>query len=171
MDSEAFVRGMRCLCGAVTIIATRHDTEMAGLTATAVCSLTATPPRLIVCINVQGKTFKIIAKKRYFSVNILHHAQEELAKVFGGGCDPTIIDKNFNSNYWGRLKTGMPVLKEALVSFECSVDEMVMFDTHAILIGNVENIQENDFYEKPLLYYKQKYITPDPILDPVNNSA
>ena len=43
--------GMRNLAAAVTIITARDGDSHLGLTATAVCSVTAEPPRLVVFVN------------------------------------------------------------------------------------------------------------------------
>jgi flavin reductase (DIM6/NTAB) family NADH-FMN oxidoreductase RutF len=46
VDLASFRAGMRALAGAVTVLTTVHDGRRWGLTATAVCSVSADPPRL-----------------------------------------------------------------------------------------------------------------------------
>ena len=56
VDEEAFRMGMRQLSAAVTIVTTGTDAQhRAGLTATAVCSVSADPPQLLVCVNRRGE--------------------------------------------------------------------------------------------------------------------
>ena len=51
VDATAFKRGMRHLAASVTLITTRHRDLRGGLTATAVCSVSAEPPQILVCVN------------------------------------------------------------------------------------------------------------------------
>ena len=60
VTADAFKQGMRRLGGAVTIVSVAHDNIWAGLTATAVTSLSSSPPRLLACINQQGATFETV---------------------------------------------------------------------------------------------------------------
>ena len=51
IDAAAFKKGMRHLAASVTLITTRHRELRGGLTATAVCSVSAEPPQILVCVN------------------------------------------------------------------------------------------------------------------------
>jgi flavin reductase len=48
---DEFREGMAVLAGAVNIVTTDGPGGRAGLTASAVCSVTAEPPTLLVCVN------------------------------------------------------------------------------------------------------------------------
>ena len=50
-DPEDFKEGMRQLAAGVTIVTTAVGERRNGLTATAVCSLSAEPPMLLACVN------------------------------------------------------------------------------------------------------------------------
>ena len=51
VDVEQFKTGMRSLAGAVNIITTTHAGHPYGMTATAVCSASADPPTVLICVN------------------------------------------------------------------------------------------------------------------------
>ena len=51
VNVEQFRLAMRSLAGAVNIVSTAHSGHRYGLTATAVCSATADPPTVLVCLN------------------------------------------------------------------------------------------------------------------------
>jgi hypothetical protein len=52
IDAAAFKKGMRHLAASVTLITTKvHRDQRGGLTATAVCSVSAEPPQILVCVN------------------------------------------------------------------------------------------------------------------------
>ncbi|MGY8985841.1 MAG: flavin reductase family protein [Sphingomonadales bacterium] len=150
MNVDLFAEGMRMLASGVTIVTTEHETIKSGLTATAVCSLSADPPRLLTCINKLGQSYKMISESRSFCVNILAFDQVELAKCFAGLTDNTIEDR-FTFGTWIKLKSGAPALKGALASFDCRVETILDSGSHGIIIGDILDISINKG-SKPLLY-------------------
>ena len=128
IDAERFRAGMAQLTGAVNIIATRNGEVRSGLTASAVCSFSSEPPRLLACVNFSGNSFQHIAESRCMSVNVLAQSQERLAKRFAGMLDGKHEDR-FNYGKWTELVTGAPVLEEALAGFDCTVEEMLVAHT------------------------------------------
>ncbi|RVD33765.1 flavin reductase, partial [Mesorhizobium sp. M4A.F.Ca.ET.020.02.1.1] len=87
VSAEHFRKGMRKLTGAVNIVTTMHNGAPHGLTATAVCSLSGEPPRLLACVNVVGRTFGYILHSRRMGVSVLAHRHVELAKHFANMTD------------------------------------------------------------------------------------
>jgi flavin reductase (DIM6/NTAB) family NADH-FMN oxidoreductase RutF len=168
-DAGGFRQAMRCLAGAVTIVATRSGDQRSGLTATAVCSFSLTPPRLLACVNVQGTTFRLIASSRCMSVNVLARSQETLARRFAGLLG-SISDERFEHVEWCQLVTGAPVLKSALAGFDCSVDEMFVAQTHAIVIGEVKQVLIGTA-EPPLLYLDGRFTTIADMGHPAHGTA
>lgn len=60
-SAERFRNGMSRLAGACTIVTSCHDGERARLTATAACSASAEPPRLLVCLNSNVWAYGLIS--------------------------------------------------------------------------------------------------------------
>ena len=79
-----FKLGMRSLAGAVNIITSRHGGHLFGMTATAVCSATAEPPTVLVCINRNTTTHEAVTEAEIFCVNVLRHEDRELSGLFSG---------------------------------------------------------------------------------------
>lgn len=136
VDAESFKVGMRRLGGAVTIIATECDGSRFGLTATAVCSLSAEPPRLLCCVNRRGMSFRAIADSGRFSVNLLNDGQQAIAMRFAGMAKGDHADR-FAGLSWRELHTGAPALLDAIASFDCAVSQIVDAGSHGIVIGDV----------------------------------
>lgn len=157
LDTERFRNGMAQLTGAVNIIATRNGDIRSGLTASAVCSFSAEPPRLLACVNFNGNSFQHIAESRCMSVNVLAQSQEHLAKHFAGMLGENPEDR-FKFGKWTELVTGAPVLQEALAGFDCTVEEMLVAHTHAVIIGEVKEVIVNGG-KKPLLYLNKAFTT------------
>jgi len=150
---EQFKLGMRLLAGAVNIISSVHGGRRYGMTATAVCSVTADPPTVLVCINKLATTHGIVAKSKLFCVNVLRADDAELSTTFSGAASG---EGRFKSRDWTRLATGAPVLMDALVSFDCRVVKKVTYGTHGIFLGQVEQVLVGK-PGKPLLYSEGQY--------------
>ena len=164
-EAAAFRSGMRALAGAVTVLATIHEGRRWGLTATAVCSLSAEPPRLIACVNQRGGSYAAIAASRRLAVNVLAEDQFEVAERFAG-LDPGKGER-FSAGTWREgVLDGLPVLDGAASAFECRVPEMIDAGTHAILIGEVVAVRTSET-ARPLLYCDGRFTTvADQLLDP-----
>lgn len=154
-DGEAaqFKRGMRSLAGAVCIITSSRDGRRHGMTATAVCSATAEPPTVLVCVNRATATHRAIADSRLFCVNVLRHEDQDLSAQFSGAQK---LDERFHAERWTTLATGAPVLVNSLVSFDCRLVNSLDHGTHTIFLGQVERLQIGR-KGKPLLYSEGQY--------------
>ena len=157
LDSATFKQAMRLLAGAVTVISTEHLGRRAGLTATAVCSLSADPPRLLICINRAAEAYPVIMVAKRFCVNVLAHDQVEVATRFAG-LDGTEGEARFTHCRWSSLTTGAPVLDGGLVTFDCVVADVMESGTHGIIIGDVKAVRGSDRRD-PLVYMDGSFDT------------
>jgi flavin reductase (DIM6/NTAB) family NADH-FMN oxidoreductase RutF len=153
VDADSFKQGMRQLAATVTIVTTEHEGERCGLTATAVCSLSAEPPMLLVCVNRQAGAHDRIRLSRRFCVNVLSDEDAALSQRFAG---PEKGEARFAAGVWRTGITGAPVLDHALASFDCELIEQVEAGTHTIFIGRVHAVETKPG-RRPLLYADGDY--------------
>lgn len=136
ISSDEYRQMMRLYPAAVTIITTGTAPHRAGLTATAVMSLSTDPARIVCAINQASNTLARIAENKSFSVNTLTQHQIPLAKVFSG---QTLLtgEARFLDDDWTTLASGAPVLKGALMTLDCELIESIDVGTHALIIGQI----------------------------------
>ena len=140
IDAAAFKKGMRHLAASVTLITTSHRGQRGGLTATAVCSVSAEPPQILVCVNKSASAHDPIGEAGFFCVNILAPAHRKIAERFAG-MDGVEGDERFHDmGEWSALSTGAPVLKGCPVSFDCKLVTQVAAGTHTIYIGEIVDL-------------------------------
>lgn len=168
--SEQFRLAMRRLPASVAIIATGQAASRVGLTATAVCSLSTTPPQILACLNAETGTCKAIRESRTFSVNLLTSEQLGLARRFAGLDGNAVGEERFAAGSWRQGSNGAPVLDGALMTLECRLVTAYAVATHSILIGGVLDIPEND-NNGALLYQSGMFGTWIPLPDAVNASG
>jgi flavin reductase (DIM6/NTAB) family NADH-FMN oxidoreductase RutF len=154
VSAADFVQAMGLHVASVCIITTRVDEQNYGLTATAVSSVSAEPPRLLVCINKTGMTYEKIVKSGCFALSVATEHQEDLAKSFAGMMGKTV--DRFASGKWGQLTTGSPVLHGAAAAFDCRIVQTFDQGTHSIFIGEVLAVTAKPG-EDALLYGSQRF--------------
>lgn len=150
VSPDLFRSALSRLAAGVSVISTASQGERRGITATAVCSLSATPPKLLVCVNTATGTCKMIEETGWFAVNLLGEEQLPLAEVFAGRQGLQGNDRFAHGAWYAGEHGGQPLLDGALAALECRVDQVVQSGTHAIFIGIVES---TIFAEaRPLIY-------------------
>lgn len=152
VSPDEFKFGMRHLAGAVSIITSRIDGKPAGMTATAVCSLTMDPPVLLVCINKDATSHGPISDTKRFTVNCLSTDDDALARHFCIGD----MDARFQVGEWLDAPSGGIVLKTALATFDCCVTQQIEVSTHSIFLGLVEHVAVAT-QRWPLVYFNGRY--------------
>lgn len=162
MDAGNYRAIMRHQAGAVTVIACGREGERAGLTATAVASLSDQPPTVLACVNQTTWVHDAILRAQAFSVNLLTDAHQEVAERFAGK-GGLIGEARFKGLAWRTLATGSPILAEALASLDCQLVEQHTFSTHSIFIGRVV-AGEFRGSARPLLYFRGDYWNFDAML-------
>ena len=146
---DDFKAGMRQLAASVTVITAAHDGTKDGLTATAICSVSADPPQLLICVNQLASAHGLIRDAGSFGVNILAREQEDIALRFAG-MDNTERGDRFGLGTWTRIATGAPILRDALAGFDCTISEKVDAGSHSIFIGRIVGIHHQQ--GEPLVY-------------------
>ena len=137
--------GMRHFAVGVTIITAKDGETRAGLTATAVCSVTADPPRLVVFVNKNVAANEVILNSGALCVNVLAGDQEEVAKVFAGMLKDVHGEARFAQGRWRELATGAPTLDGSLANFDCRVIKVFDESTHnAFLCEVLATCERND---------------------------
>lgn len=160
VSTERFLAGMRQFAAGCTIIAACHGGARAGLTATAMCSVTADPPRLLVCVNQKVRAHALITAAEALSVNVLARSQEALAKRFAGMVDGVAGDDRFQGAEWVERVTGAPLLGDALAAFDCRVVETVAAGTHTVFLCQVVDVLINADQPAgsgPLVYFDGRF--------------
>ncbi|OJU00084.1 MAG: hypothetical protein BGN83_01290 [Rhizobium sp. 63-7] len=154
---DDFKAAMRLLAASVTIITAGQKEARRGLTATAVCSLSMTPPSMLVCVNRLGEAHAAITSTGAFCVNILAETDEEIAKRFAGHGGAVGQDKFLNAD-WLELATGSPALDSALVNIDCVVSEVTQTESHSVFFGTVKKVRLNPA-KRPLLHFNRNFFS------------
>jgi flavin reductase len=137
---------MRKLAGTVCVISTSDGEGLHGLTATAVCSVCAEPPTILVIVNQSSRTHPHIDARKSFTVNLLAEEQRSIAELFASkGSD------QFSHVAHRRLADSCPVIDGAAAFLHCRVEQQINVGSHTIFIAQV---LDGDADTRPPLVYE-----------------
>ncbi len=153
IEATDFRNAMSSLTSAVSVVTTAGMSDRHGFTASAVCSVTDTPPTLLVCMNKASRSHTHFVENKILTVNVLGAQHEHIPNVFASKLSS---EERFQHGVWTELETGCPVLEDALVNFDCEIDQIQEVGTHTILICRVVAIQQSE-QEQSLVYFNRAY--------------
>ncbi len=153
VDAGAYRDAMARLGAAVSVITSDGPAGRCGFTASAVCSVTADPPTLLVCMNRNSRWNEDFKRNGVLCVNVLAATQEHFSARFAEMLD---METRFAAGHWITLETGSPVLQDAVVSFDCRIVQVAEVGTHSVLFGEVAAIQSNPV-SQGLIYFGRAY--------------
>lgn len=141
VDQKRFRDGMARLGTAVHVITTDGVGGKTGFTATAACSVSDSPPTLLVCLNRNAISSSALRSNSVFCVNTLRASDRIIADTFAGRAN-VARESRFDIGRWETLSTGSPVLVSAAVAFDCRVIEVKAVASHHVYFGLVEAMYE-----------------------------
>jgi flavin reductase (DIM6/NTAB) family NADH-FMN oxidoreductase RutF len=150
VDEAAFREAVAHFASGVTVITTMHEGRPAGMTASAVASLSLDPVLLLVCINNRLPTHEAIEASRRFVVNVLGEGQEGLALRFARPAEDKFAGIELEQG------TELPILREAIATFVCDVHERFPGGDHSIFIGLVRECRA-ERGRRPLVYFRSTF--------------
>lgn len=144
---------LRKVPAAVAIISAEQDGQARGMTATAICSVSAEPPMMLVCVHQDARTRSVISAAGRFAVNFLSERQREIAQRFSRA---DLSEKErFSAAHWNFECRGAPMLVDSLAFFGCDIVHEAMHGTHHVFIAAVTDVRMAD--GEPLLYLDGSY--------------
>lgn len=150
IEPADFKRALGQFASGVAVVTTRGTVgEPRGLTVNSFCSVSLTPPLVLVCIDNRSDIHADFRSCGVFAVSVLAEDQEDVSQRFATqgnekftGADPV-----------GRL--GVVLVPGALAHIECRTAAVHPAGDHRIYIGEVEELTVRP--GRPLLYHSGRY--------------
>ena len=158
VDKDQFLHAMSSLAGTIHVVATVEAGVPIGVIATSVCSLSADPPSLVVCLNKSTSAHDPILRRKRFTVHVLAASQADVARKF-------MTEKGverFSHESWKVAPGRMPELDTALATFDCELANSYDGYSHSILIGKVAGLNHaaSNQDRSCLLWHQRKFAQP-----------
>jgi flavin reductase (DIM6/NTAB) family NADH-FMN oxidoreductase RutF len=154
---EEFIEGMSRSACTVNVVTSDGIAGRAGITVSAMSSVTADSPKpeLLICVNSQTLACSLILENGVFCVNLLNADQHEISDIFAGRSGGSQAER-FNSAKWTSMRTGSPRLINPVAAFDCRIVRAELFGTHYVIIGAVGQTFVSQF-GSALVYADRSY--------------
>ena len=134
----------------VTVLTARRGGDDHGMTVSAFCSVSLSPPLVLACIDQSADMAAVLTGATHFGISILAEGQEALSRRFS-----ELPAGRFDGLGYRRGESGVILLDDALAHLECRHLSAHEAGDHVIHIGEVERAHCEP--ERPLLYYRGGY--------------
>lgn len=151
---SSFIDAMSRAVTGVTVVTSAGEAGEFGQTVSAMSSVTADPPTLLVCIKSTSVIVNGIRQHGSFGVNVLRSDQRRVADTFAGRSFWG-APYDFGVATWDRGHGNAPLLVGAVGRFDCRLTTMVEIGTHSVIFGEVVDAAVAS--GNPLLYARRTY--------------
>jgi flavin reductase (DIM6/NTAB) family NADH-FMN oxidoreductase RutF len=141
----------RFATGVCVITTTTDDQRALGMTANSFSSVSLDPPLVLWSLQTNSDVYDAFATPRYFAINVLAKEQEALSNQYAQKGDHLIEHGHARIG-----KYGSPVIRDALVTFECELEATHAGGDHLIVVGRVLNMVSRPTGD-PLLFFSGGY--------------
>lgn len=138
----------------VTIVTTKNEGLVYGITVSSFSSLSIDPLLIVVCLASSNRLPLMIERSGHFAVSILAQGQDNVASYFATSKREPVPE--FEDVGTIEVHTGSPIISGAIAHLDCEVHELLPGGDHVIAVGKVVGAASDPSLE-PLLYYKRAY--------------
>jgi flavin reductase (DIM6/NTAB) family NADH-FMN oxidoreductase RutF len=150
-ERKQYRRALSRFATGVAVMTTMQDGGApAGVTVNSFSSVSLEPPLVLWSLALSSSMFAHFEKGARFGVNVLGSGQTELSRRFSTkGLD------RFAGVSWRLSQAGVPLLNNALATFECAVEARHPAGDHMIFVGRV--LHYDDSAGEPLIFHSGAY--------------
>ena len=153
VTTAEFRTAMSSMGSSVSVVTARRGDEVVGRTVTAVLSLSASPPAVLVSIDIMSRLADLIAKTGGFSMAVLSAEQSDIADAFAGKVPH---EARFDLGAWARWPSGQPLLTGAVTAVDCEVIGSIETGTHVLFAGAIVEAESHE-QRAPLIWQQHGY--------------
>jgi len=153
IDSNLLRQAMRAWATGVTIVTSKHENVMHGMTVSSFTSISVEPPNVLVSIATNARTHHLIERAGVFGITILSAQQQDISDRFAGRVADE-LDRLAGIETF-TLETGAPLLTGGLAHLDCRVVQTYLSGTNTLFIGEVVAVHSTE--GNPLLYFNRGY--------------
>ncbi|MBL4601736.1 MAG: flavin reductase family protein [Emcibacteraceae bacterium] len=115
----------------VTVISSRYEEKIHGMTANSFVSVSIDPPLALISVARSAKMHSVLQQSGNFGISILGHDQQHVATHFAGK-----PDLNYEADFIQK-KAEVPILNGAIAWMACTVKECFDVGDHTLFIGKL----------------------------------
>ena len=151
VDASSFRQALAQFASGVTVVTTRDAAgDPMGLTVSAFCSVSLSPPLVLVSVDVGSEAHAGFRDSGVFAVSILAEGQDDVSRLFAR---PGL--SKFRELSLTPGQGGLPMVPGALAHIECAVRAAHPAGDHILYVGEIVALAVRP--GRPLLYNRGGY--------------
>lgn len=135
IEKDFFRQVMGQFTTGVTVVTTRSQEGLAGLTVNSFTSVSLDPPLVLICVDLYSTALPFIRASGNFAVNILTIEQEALSRCFATTSEERY--EHFCHASYHSAATGSPIIDGALAFIDSRIVAEYPGGDHVIFLGQV----------------------------------
>src|SRR5205814_3224919 len=151
IDSETFRRLLSRFASGIAIITARDGERDVGMTVSAFCSVSLSPPLVLVCVDRTASMHDLLLRHPKLGISIIGSEHESYSRRFS--------DKNETRRFEGapfrRGVSSVMLLEDATAQMECQLVGHHEAGDHTIFLAEVERGAMGE--ARPLVHYGGRY--------------
>jgi flavin reductase (DIM6/NTAB) family NADH-FMN oxidoreductase RutF len=151
VDAASFRQALSQFASGVTVVTTRDPAGgPLGLTVTAFCSVSLSPPLVLVSVDVGSEAHAGFRDSGLFGVSVLAEGQEEVSRLFARPGPAKFRELALSAG-----PRGVALVPGALAHIECEVRAAHPAGDHILYVGEIVSLAVRP--GRPLLYNRGGY--------------
>ncbi len=152
LDPREFRNALGCFATGVCVItADPEGYTPFGMTVNSFASVSLDPPLVLWSLQNDSEMYEAWEKTQRFAINILRADQQDMSNQYAKKGDHALSDEHV-----GAGETGVPILPDTLVTFECEMEATHPGGDHVIIVGRVLAMDSRE-NGQPLLFCNGGY--------------
>jgi len=146
---------LAALTTGIYVLTVRDGERRHGMSSSWVTQVSGDPPLLMASVDRRHSTHDILARTRRFALNVVGERGRALEDYFYSAASrrPDNLDKVA----WEDSPDGLPLLRDAMVSLECRVEQAIPAGDHTLFVATVERVTRRTD-DRPLTSQDLDYI-------------
>lgn len=151
MDARTFRRLMSHFASGVAIITTRDGQRDCGMTVNAFCSVSLSPPLVLVCVDHKATMHDLLLRHPKLGISIMASEHEAHCRRFADKSET----RRFEGVACRRGASSVLLLEDAMAHLECQLVSHCEAGDHTIFIAQVERGAMRE--GRPLVFFDGRF--------------
>lgn len=153
VDVEAYKRAVSRFATGVAVVASAIGERRAGMTANALFSLSLSPPSIIVSMQKDAESTRLVREAKKAAISFLSADQRRVSELFAMH---NMTDEKFAESSYHTGPAGQPIINGSISAMEVDVVQIISAADHELVFCNITSIEHCDD-RLPLIYWGGVY--------------
>lgn len=152
LDTREFRNALGRFATGVCVITADVDGKPFGMTVNSFASVSLDPALVLWSIQKDSECAPVFENVTHYGINILKDDQMDVSNQYAKKGEHELTAGTFRQG-----ASGAVVLKDAMTSFECEIEQRIDAGDHIVLLSKVHEMSNDPAERNPLLFFGGKY--------------